>query len=290
MVSTNFFGVFLALTSALTYGSADFFGGVATKKNNSYAVLSISSLVGVILMLVLALLKKENFPDTESIIWASLAGLTGAVGLGILYYGLASGDPIIVSPVSGIAGASLPIIFAFFTQKPPSSIQLIGFLTALPAIFFVSQSTQLNQDLPQTGKNKSKTINSIVTGISSGFFFGLFFICVAQIKTQSFFMPLAISKSASFLLSIIIVILSKTKPPNVFKNPATILAGILDPIANGLYLLSVQFTRLDTAAVLTSLYPAGTVFLTFIIQKKIITKQQWLGICLCLVAIVLITS
>ena len=290
MGPSHFIGIFLALGSALTYGSADFFGGLATKRNPPFAVLASSAFIGAVLMAILALVWQENFPDPLSLFWACLAGFAGTFGLSLLYFGLATGIPIIVSPVSGIAGACLPVIFLIVVHEVPTLMQLSGFFVALPAIFLVSQSVQSNSKRSEGYTNTNLFIHSLIIGLSAGIFFGFFFICLAQIKANSFFIPLAISKSTSFLVSIIITLFSKEKIPNIFKNHSIFLSGILDPAANGLYLLSVQFTRVDIAAVLASLYPVGTILLALIIQKEIITIRQWMGMGLCLVAIVLITS
>ena len=48
-----------------------------------------------------------------------------------------------------------------------------------------------------------------------------------------------------------------------------------------------QFTRLDVAAVLSSLYPAVLVFLATIILKEKVARAQWVGVCACLLAVVL---
>jgi drug/metabolite transporter (DMT)-like permease len=66
-------------------------------------------------------------------------------------------------------------------------------------------------------------------------------------------------------------------------------SGLLDPLANALYLAATRLARLDVAVVLTSLYPAVTVLLSWLVLKEKIAPLQWLGVAFCLAAIVLIT-
>ncbi len=48
--------------------------------------------------------------------------------------------------------------------------------------------------------------------------------------------------------------------------------------------------RFDISARLTSLYPAGTVFLAWRIPRERLAPRQWFGIAVALVALVLIAS
>ena len=287
MLDNQVLGAIFALGSALTYGSADFFGGVATKKNNPYSVLTLSSLLGAILLTMIAISRQEKLPGHSTIFWAILAGISGTIGLALLYQGLTMGNSAIVSPISGVVGASIPVLFTFLSHDIPSIIQSIGLCLAFPAIFMVSQSVGIKVESFGLRKNNLKKIS---IGFIAGLFFGFFFISIAQVHTTYFFAPLAISKLTSFIFSFLIILILHKPTPKLKENPAVLLAGILDPAANGLYLYSTSLTRLDIAVVLTSLYPAGTVLLAFGFQKEKITRYQWIGIGLCLVSIFLIMS
>ena len=57
-----------------------------------------------------------------------------------------------------------------------------------------------------------------------------------------------------------------------------LLAGGLDMIANVLYVYSTRHGLLALVAVLTSLYPASTVFLARWLLDERLTRTQWAGV------------
>jgi drug/metabolite transporter (DMT)-like permease len=66
------------------------------------------------------------------------------------------------------------------------------------------------------------------------------------------------------------------------------LAGLLDAGGNVFYLLAIRNTRLDAATVLSSLYPAATVILASTLTHEAISGRQWMGVVICLAAVILI--
>ncbi|HHO75325.1 MAG TPA: EamA/RhaT family transporter, partial [Deltaproteobacteria bacterium] len=70
--------------------------------------------------------------------------------------------------------------------------------------------------------------------------------------------------------------------------PVALTAGLFDAGGNVFFLLAKQYTRLDVAAVLASMYPSVTVVLACLIQGEKVSTYQWQGIVLCIIAIALI--
>ncbi len=81
----------LALGSAVLYGSADFFGGLTARRANTIATVFWSQFVGLVLLaLVLPFLPAATVSSGDWT-WGFVAGLSGGIGVALLYRSLAVG-------------------------------------------------------------------------------------------------------------------------------------------------------------------------------------------------------
>jgi drug/metabolite transporter (DMT)-like permease len=181
-----------------------------------------------------------------------------------------------------VVAAVLPVLAAVATHGLPQPAQLAGFAVALPGIWLVSAGAG--------GDSKEGTLQALGMGLLAGVAFGFFFIFLARVPSGPIFGPMAAAKGAAMVGALILLLLTRQRLPAVRGNPAILLAGVLDPTANTLYFLAVRYTRLDIAAVLSSLYPAVTVLCSRWFLKEKITPAQWVGLALSVAAIALITS
>jgi drug/metabolite transporter (DMT)-like permease len=280
MIPANLLGVIFALTSAAVWGSGDFSGGLATRKSNQYQVLMLAALSGMVMLLACALLWGEGLPSQRSIFWGAMAGSAGALGMATLYRALSMGHTASVAPTSAITCAALPVIFGMLTSGLPKLTQLGGFVLAFLGIWLVSKS-------PTAGEKSFR--EGMLLAFLSGIGFGGFFLFIAQVDKGQVFGPIFIARTITLCIAVLMLRLKHIPLPALTSNPIAILAGVLDTGGNIFYLLATQYTRLDVAAVLSSLYPAGTVILATILLKEKVSLAQWTGAGLCLLAVGLIT-
>ena len=290
-MSYHLLGVSLALLSALLFGSGDFSGGFATRRGfatgrgtatgrpRPFQVLAWSALSGALALGLLAGWTREPLPGRASLLWAAGAGLSGALGLVALYRALAQGNAAVVSPIAGVVGAALPVVVGVFTQGLPGAARLLGFASAMIGIGLVTRS-------PSHSAGASR--EQIVLALLSGVAFGAFYLCAAQIEPGAVLAPLAVAKVTGGCVAWGAAFLGGRRLPAVQGSGIAWLSGALDAGANALYLLAQQYTRLDVAVVLSSLYPAVTVLLAYLLLKERISRVQWVGVALSTTAISLI--
>ncbi|OGO72380.1 MAG: hypothetical protein A2Z49_10545 [Chloroflexi bacterium RBG_19FT_COMBO_56_12] len=280
-MNTDILGISFALLSAAIWGSGDFSGGLAARKNGPFQVLVMTSMVGVVILVICGLIWGETLPAWCDIQWAALAGLTGAFGIAALFRALSLGCAATAAPTSAVITAIVPVLFAILTIGLPGWEKLLGFGLALLGIWLVARSPG-----GQTEDNRKGMLLALLAGLG----FGSFFVLIAQVSADTLFYPLVASRTVSLGVALVMTALGRQKLPNPIQYPVALLSGILDTGGNVFYLLATQHTRLDVAAVLSSLYPAATVILSILILKERVSGWQWLGVACCLGAVMLIVS
>jgi drug/metabolite transporter (DMT)-like permease len=275
--------VSFGLAAAAAWGAGDFTGGLAAKRANVYGVVIGGQAVGLAILLLLALLSKETPPTVQNLALAGLAGIAGGFGLILLYRALAEGRMSAAAPISAVLAAAIPVLVSAVWQGLPRPLALAGLFLALLAIGLIAR-----------GEGSAELANAqparLHLAFAAGVVFGLFFVLLHRASQAALFWPIIAARLASITFLTTYAASSRQRwAPQVHSWPLIALAGILDTAGNSLYVLSGQFGRLDVAAVLSSLYPAATVALAWLVLKERIASIQKLGIVTALAAIVLIT-
>jgi drug/metabolite transporter (DMT)-like permease len=281
MLPSNIIGIIFGLLSATTWGVADYFGGISTRKYNSFAVLVVSAFSGTLLLILCSFIWPEPFPKWPEILWAVLAGVSALVALSSLYKALTFGQSAVVASMSSVIGATLPVIYGIFISGLPDAVKVIGFFMAISGIWFVSRASHG----PETVK-----AGGMALAILAGIGFGVFFIVIPLAGPKLTFTPLIICRTTYFIIALFLLVLFQKKELGKAANsPLIWLNGFFDISGTALFMLARQFTRFEIAVILTSLYPVITVLLFRIFHKEHISYTQWLGVGLCFGAVILIS-
>lgn len=266
------------LLSALTWGTGDFFGGLATKRAQPFTVVLVAEFVGAILLAVLALFAREAFPTGTDLGWCAAAGLAGSIGMVALYAGLASGHMGIVAPISAIVAAIVPIVTTIFTEGPPTGLQFLGFVVALAAVWLLASSGERNV-----------TLAELRLAVLAGLGFGFYFVLIDRVANGGAFWDLTVARTTAGLVLVVVVLVTRRPllPPRAVL-PTNLANGVLDATGNLFFALAVASGRLDVAAVLSSLYPGTTVVLAYFVLGERLNRPQVVGVAAALLAIALI--
>lgn len=273
-----FSSIFFGLLSALTWGTGDFFGGLASRRAHPFTVVHVAEWIGAALLLALALLFDEALPGAPASAWSAAAGVAGVIGLLALYTGLASGHMGIVAALSAVVAALVPIIVGALTEGLPTPVHMLGFAVGLLAIWLLTSS-----------RDVTVQPRELWLAIVAGLGFGFYFVLVDHVVSEGVFWNLAIARAVAGI--IMLVVLLATRRPLIPARPVlplNVANGLLDAGGNLFFALAAQTGRLDIAAVAASLYPGTTVLLARLVLQERLNRWQTVGAVAALAAVVLI--
>lgn len=288
--------ILLALGAALAYGASDFLGGRASTRAHFAVVTSASTGVALLVALVAAPMVGGALAATP-LAWGVVSGLGSGLGALFLYRGLARARVTVVAPTSGVLAAALPAGVAVVLGERPAPVTVLGLIIALPAVWFISGGGD--------GSDQDTRPSGITDGLLAGVGFGLLFFALDQAGDSAGLWPLAAGQAAALGLVTVVALLSLRSPVSASTTssvatdgheipvrpwwPLAVATGVLGSAATMLFYASTTIGLLTVAAVLTSLYPAGTIVLARVVLDERISRRQGFGLALAGCAVVLIT-
>jgi drug/metabolite transporter (DMT)-like permease len=270
----------LALLSSVTWGSADFLAGVASRTRSAWAVLAGSQLIGLVAVLVAATAAGTWGADIGWLPWGLFAGATGCIGLICFYTALATGTMGVVSPIASM-GAIVPVVVGFASGESPSGTQLAGIALALVGVVAAS-GPELSGD---TGGRP------VLLAVVAGAMFGLVFVGLDQGSASSPLMTLLGMRLASCgALLAGAAIFRTTAGLRVADLPLLAVVGLADLGANFMFGLASTRGLVSLVSVLGSLYPVVTVLLARLVLAERLRLIQAVGVAVALTGVVLISA
>jgi drug/metabolite transporter (DMT)-like permease len=272
--------LFLALASSLAYGAADFLGGVAARGAHVLRVVIIAAPASLLIELLLWPVVGASF-TTAAVTWGAASGVASAASFALLYRTLAIGPMSVLSPITALVSAALPVAVGLIEGETLSALAVGGMLLAFAAIVVVSGGTDIH------GLRPSGT--ALVLAFGAGAAIAVQLVCLDQAPDDSGIAPLLVGRavSSAVVLGAAFALLSRLgdTQPSIGASAA---AGALDSLANFAFLLAVRDGDLAIVAVITALYPAATVVLARAFLAERIGTIQIAGLGLAAVAVSLL--
>ncbi|MER5554005.1 EamA family transporter [Streptomyces sp. NPDC002793] len=270
----------LALGSSLAYGCADFLGGLGARRAHVLRTVMIAAPASLAVELMLWPVLGASF-DAGAVGWGAASGIASAAAFALLYRTLAIGPMNVLSPVTALVSAVLPVGVGLLQGEHLGLVGLMGLPLALAAVVMVSAGHGAGKARPSRA--------ALLLALGAGAAIALQLVFLHQAPSDSGVAPLIVGRAVSSAVTLAAAGLMYRKLGS--ERPAyavSAAAGVLDSVANLLFLMAARSGDLAVVAVITALYPAGTVLLARSVLGERVHRGQLVGLGTAAVAVSLL--
>ena len=270
----------LALGSSIAYGCADFAGGLAARGAHVLRVVAIAAPASLVLTVALLPVLGGDFSDA-AVGWGAASGVASAAGFALLYATLAVGPMSVLSPITALTSGALPVVAGLAAGERLETLGLIGVPLAAAAVVLISAAPDAGRGRPAAGP--------LVLALAAGTAIAVQLICLDRAPDDSGVAPLVVGRVVSSALLLLAVAALRgrlgARRPDLRLS---VLAGVLDGLANFAFLLAVREGELALVGVVTALYPASTLVLARVVLHERLSPPQAAGLGVAAAAVVLL--
>lgn len=270
-------GALLALGSSLAWGCADFAGGLAARRIGTLRAITVSYPAGAVLLTLFALTVVPGSIDGGVLVWSAFVGIVGVVAMVLLYAALAAGPMGIISPLTALGGAAVPVVVGIARGESLTPLVALGMVLAVVAVVLVSR---------EPGPHRQVTARALALSGGAGLFIGLYLTGLGLAPESSGIWVTTLGRwlasGAVLVVAIVMTIRQGRGTWSPYPWALVLAAGCLDSIANAFFQIAAQLAELVVVAVIGALYPAATLLLAHWFLGERMTRVQGLGVALAL--------
>lgn len=275
----------LAILSSVVWGTADFGGGIFSKRIAAIRVVAISQ-AGALLAMTLIFggqLGATGAPHGMTWLWGAAAGAANALALCCLYAGLSAGTMGVVSPIASL-GAVVPVTIGLLTGDTAGPAVGIGLALATAGAVLAAG--------PEFTGGVSRLPVLLAICAALGFGASLYFLHTAS--AGGVIPALWVMRAVSVVELALVWRLwpgaltgGKARRRDL---PLLFLVGCGDLAANALFGLASRHGEVSLISVLASLYPIATLLLARFVLHERMRMIQGAGVLVALLGVVLVVS
>lgn len=276
--------VALALSASLLWGIADFAGGFFSRRLPAVLVVLVLETGGLIGIALVLAVTREAPPELESVLFAAIAGLSGAAGLVCFFRGMALGSMAIVAPVFASGAAIVPVVVGLATGDTITALVGVGLSLAILGILLASLESEHEAE---RSRRTRKAVGFALVGAlgAAGFVVGL-----DAASDGSVAWALLVARAAAIPFLVLGVGLARARRPARCDLAAIGCFGLVDLAATACFGLALTEGALAVVAVLGAMYPVVTATLARFVLQERIRRIQLAGVAFALLGVALVVA
>jgi drug/metabolite transporter (DMT)-like permease len=276
--------ILLAFASSVSWGVADFIGGLKSRALPILNVLLLSQVTGLVVIAAFVAVRGEEAPGGDFAVFAALSALAGITGLAAFYRALAIGNMGVIAPISACA-AVVPVFVGIATGDRPTPVQAAGIALALAGVVLASREEVVGEE------RRRGAARGTGLAVVSALGFGFFFLAMDRAADGDVAWAMLVNRvtGVGLLIAAVLVL----RPPFRVGRPdvpVLIGIGILDVAANAMFGVAATKGLVSVVSVLGSLYPLTTVALAAAVLHERPHRLAQVGVVTALCGVALVAA
>jgi drug/metabolite transporter (DMT)-like permease len=281
-------GILLGLTAALSWGVADYFAALASRRAGSFRVVLGFHLAAMVLLTVLLLATGEGLSDVSGgdLAWFAFLGILGVASYLAFYQALAIGPISIVSPIVSAYAAVTVVCAVLIGGERLAAGETTAIVVVILGVLLASS------DLAQMRQIERIALLGILLALLTAVVIGAFVYGVAYFSAEyGWLVPIFLARGFTTLLLVLISLRGgqwrfEDRSPRLLATIAVI--AVVDTLGYVAFNFGVRHE--DTSVVATAAAPYAVVPIVagvLLLQERP-RATQWAGIALVIGGLVLL--
>jgi drug/metabolite transporter (DMT)-like permease len=276
-----------ALGSALFIGSADFFGGWASRRASNLPVTMWLNIVSLTVVAIACAIVQPRLSLGHAI-GALVGGCVSAVSINLIYAAFSAGAMTLAAPLIACGSAIVPTVAATVAGQPPDTMQSVGIaitLVGVLAITWMPRASPAHLTL-----SRRALVLTVLASLAAGAALSILLLSAKGSASAAVGVSgLSRLTASSTCVLFVVISRSRVKLPRTLA-PVVVGTGFLEAAGATLFLLASSLGNTAVVAVLVSLYAIVTVLLAQVLLRERIAARQGWGIAVAAVGVALLSA
>ena len=271
----------LGLTAAACWGGSDFTGGLGARRAPVLLIVTCGQTLSLLALLTICLGMHLPVPGWHNLLLTAVGGFESALALALFYHALSLGAMGLTATLTGLLTALIPVLFSLFHDGLPTPLAGAGLILGCVAIWMITHTP--------SEKGTATPPIALLYAALSGCGFGIQLILFKLANGGGALWSTTSARVAGVSALLLVLLVKPPKAPWRGFWLTGILAGTFDTLGTLFYIQTTRWGRLDVAALVCSLYPAGTILLAAFFLREWPTRRQITGMALALTAVAMLS-